>query len=158
MSLGAFFEAVDELPASLRPGGIYFVKRAGGELDVVVADLAGNPVAQRKPNLQMTFHSTGINLPAGQEFGRHFTTEELQLDALLSGAVSSVPAANDAEISVMRGADLVARYTFPSGQSQAVVQIIMPTVPARNLLIFRTPLVQDASLAGVTGTLGARRL
>jgi hypothetical protein len=158
MPLGVFFEAVDTIPVDPQAGAIYFQKRPDGELDVAVPDVDGVPVWLRRPHLQMAFRSTGSHLPANDEFGRYLTVEDLELDALLSGAISSTPADEDAIITVSRGVDLVARFTFPAGQSQAIPEIIIPTVPKDNLLIFRSPVTQDATLSGVTGTLGARRI
>jgi hypothetical protein len=155
MGLGVFFETVDVLPVLLQPGGIYFVRGLDGEVETVVAGLDGEPIRSRRPKLQMTFRSKGPLLPAGEEFGRYYPTEDLELDASASGAISDSPATGTPAITVTRGGDIVAR--FGPGQSIATPQIVMPAVPKRNLLIFRTPSVQDASLAGVTGTLGATR-
>lgn len=157
MPLGTFFRAVMALPGTLQQGAIYFKKRTDGELDVAMTGLDGNPVWIRRPHLQMAFRSTGPILPADVEFGRYLTSEDLELDTLLSGAVSASPATASSAIRVFRGTDLVARFTFPAGQSQAIVEIIIPTVPKGNLLIFRSPVTQDATLGGVTGTLGSRR-
>lgn len=159
MPAGVRFYKYDELPPPpYQPDALIFVKEPGAqEFDFFVTDMAGNLVSMPQPRLQMRFWSTGFLLPANQEFGRYLTKENLELDALLSGAVSEAPATADAVITVVRGVDLVARFTFPAGQSQAIPEIIMPTVPPDNLLIFRTPLTQDATLSGVTGTLGARR-
>lgn len=157
MPLGVFFQAVDEIPASPIPGAIYFKLRDDGEFDMAVPTVGGVPIYIRRPHLQMAFRSTGNYLPANDEFGRYLTKEDLELDALLSGAVSETPAAATSIIRVFRGVDLVARFTFPAGQSQATAEIIIPTVPKDNLLIFRSPIAQDATLSGVTGTLGARR-
>lgn len=157
MPRGVFFEAVDDFPADPREGTIYYRKREDGQVDFAVTGEDGVLVKQRQPTLQVQFWSTGDSIPGGGIFGRYLTVEQLELDALLSAAVAAVPPTNEAEITVTRDSDLVARFTFPAGQAQAQVEIFMPTVPDRNLLIFRAPLTQDATLAGVTGTLGARR-
>lgn len=158
MPLGAIFKALLAFPATAQPGSILFRKRPDGELDMAVSGLDSNLVFMRRPHLQMTFTAKGSLIPAGGIFGKYLTVEDLELDALLSGAVSDTPAAADAEITVTRGVDLVARFTVPAGQSQFTPEIIMPAVPKGNLLIIRAPLVQDATLSGVTGTLGARRI
>lgn len=158
MPTGVFFKAVDVIPASGPPGTLYFQKRPDGELDIAATGLDGIPVIMRRPHLQMQFRARGTFIPANEEFGRFLTKEDMNLDALLSGAVADAPATADAVFTVSRGVDLVARFTFPAGQSAAIPEIIIPYVPKDNLLIFRTPLAQDATLNGVTGTLGARRL
>ncbi|MES2903281.1 MAG: hypothetical protein V4696_03770 [Pseudomonadota bacterium] len=157
MALGVRFEAVDELPLILTPGTLYFRKRVDGEFDLVTPEIDGSPVFARRPHLQMAFEASGVFIPAGEEIGRYLTVEDIELDALLSGAVSATPATDERDFTIHRGVDLVARFRFPAGQSQAQVLILMPTVPMNNLLIFRTPSSSDATLSGVTGTLGARR-
>jgi hypothetical protein len=152
------FETVLALPANPEPGVVYYVKRADGELDTYVTSLAGVAVLQRSGHVQMHVEAVPPEpLAPAAEFGRYYATEALELIAALSGMRADVAATNESVLTVKLAGVTIATATFGPGETEAAIAILAPAVPARSLLVFMTPAVQDPTLAGVVGTFVARR-
>lgn len=120
---------------------------------------AGDPVpplpitgGQVGDHVQMHVESTPGLLPANALFGRYYATEDLELDAALSGMVADVASTNVSVLPVKIGAVTVARATFNPGDVNAVIDVLVPAVVSPALLTFWTPELQDPTLSGVVGT------
>ncbi len=155
------FQRVNNPPVTPQPGTVYFVRRGvdGDELDLMVADADGDLVRHHVQPAQMLIDSSPGLLPADTIFmPRYLVTADLELLADESAVVADVAATNSSAIRVLVGATLVARATFAAGQAQAAIEILQPVIPSGSLMIFRSPLVQDPTLSGVSGTFAARRI
>jgi hypothetical protein len=147
------FHKVLTMPASPVADGFYVVKQ-GARARIVVTGTDAVPLAAEPP-VQMVFSSPG-KPPADGEFGRYRVSDALVLEQSTSGAVAEAGATAAAVVRVTRGADLVARFSWAPGNSVPTVEVLVPTVAAGEVLIFHAPLVQDATLSGIAGTLVAR--
>lgn len=154
------FHRVLALPDPVVSTAVYFVQSAPGIMDIVVTGTDGTPhtISMPRDALHMTFGSTG-KPAANAEFGRYLVVETLDLEALASAAISSAPATAQSDVLVTRGPDLVARFRWEPASSTAAVTVLVPTIGPGDLLLFIAPIAQDATLAGITGTLaGLRRI
>lgn len=147
------FHKVLEMPDAPVADGMYFIRK-DGVVQLVVTGTDATVYSALAP-VQMVFSSAG-KPAAGAEFGRYRVAQAVLLDQILSGAVAAAGATDAVSIDVMRGADLAARFSWAAGASVATVSIFMPTVAKGDVLIFKTPAVQDATLSGIAGTLVGR--
>jgi hypothetical protein len=147
------FHKVLNMPASPVADAVYFVGNgARGRIAYTGSDAAPHFA---EPPVQMVFSTSG-KPAAGKEFGRYRVLAAMTLEQPSSGAVADAGATDAASVDVTRGVDLVARFSWAPGNSVATVEVFVPAVAAGDVLIFNTPISQDATLSGVAGTLVGR--
>lgn len=95
---------------------------------------------------------------AGKELGRYQVVENITWDALLSAGEAEVAATNQSDVlfSVM-GVPIV-RFRWEIGALEAVVTVLAPESVRGDVIVVTAPVVQDATLSGIAGTLVGRRL
>lgn len=106
--------------------------------------------------LQIAFGISG-RPPAAKELGRYRVVENVQWDALISGAESDFAVTAQSDVTFSSAGVPIVRFRWEPGAREAVVTVLVAESAPGDVIIVNAPAIQDATFGGIAGTLVGRR-